>query len=130
MPGRHQQCAKRNGANTAEQPVSQKAAKNRRQVNQADINAENLESDGLRGEVAGYSFNGGTKLRKSGDMLDMPRQQQLLDHVQHEQCLHAVEGDAIPKFGGSDVGEAARVAKQQAITAGLFQSSIRLEQRR
>src|SRR3546814_16065041 len=48
-------------------------------------------------------------------MLDMPRQKELLDHVEHDQRRHAVIGKTLPRFGEGEIGEAARVAEKHAI---------------
>jgi hypothetical protein len=56
-------------------------------------------------------------------MLDTAGQKELLDHVQDEQGLHTLEGNAIPHFGRGNERHAARVAKQQTIAATLFQIS-------
>ena len=44
-------------------------------------------------------------------MLDMARKEQGADHVEDEQSLHAVEGDALPQFGAGQHPQAARLAE-------------------
>src|SRR6476620_1725284 len=47
-------------------------------------------------------------------MLDMGRQQQLVDHVQHEERSHAVIGEALPRLGEGEIGEALGMAEASA----------------
>src|SRR3546814_9868120 len=53
--------------------------------------------------------------RQPRDMLDMPRQKELLDHVEHDQRRHAVIGKTLPRFGEGEIVEAARVAEKHEI---------------
>jgi len=45
-------------------------------------------------------------MHHSGDSLDMPGEQPLLDHIKHEQRLHAVKRNAFPKFGSGQYEQA------------------------
>jgi len=50
-----------------------------------------------------------------GDMIDMRRMQQPIDHVQDEKRLHAIVREALPRFGKSDVGQPARMPDKTAV---------------
>src|SRR5262245_3554721 len=56
-----------------------------------------------------------TKRNKSGDLLDVSRMQQLVNHVENQQRLHSIIGKTFPRFGERDVAEPARVSKEGAI---------------
>src|SRR5207248_2836216 len=53
---------------------------------------------------------------EAGDLLDVAGQQQLVDHVQHEQCAHSVVGKPLPSLGESEEGEPLRVAEEAVPT--------------
>src|ERR1051325_9146646 len=44
----------------------------------------------------------------------MARQEQMLDHVEDEQRLHAVKGDAIPQFGPGEKHQPARMTEHES----------------
>jgi hypothetical protein len=45
----------------------------------------------------------------------MAGQQQLIDHVEHQQRLHAVEGNAVPQLGAGDGEDSARMAEHGSL---------------
>ena len=49
------------------------------------------------------------------DLLDMAGQQQVIDHVEHEQRLHGVIREALAAFGEAEVAEALGVTEEGAI---------------
>ena len=51
-------------------------------------------------------------------MLDVPRQQQLIHHVEGQQPCHAVIGKALPRFGKREEEEAPGVT-HEALVVGL-----------
>ena len=55
------------------------------------------------------------KWTEPGDVLDVSGVQQSVDHVEHEQRLHAVVGKAFPGFGEGDVAETAWMPDEAAI---------------
>ncbi|HEV2044965.1 MAG TPA: hypothetical protein VGQ95_00025 [Chthoniobacterales bacterium] len=55
------------------------------------------------------------KWTEPGDSLDVFGMEQPVDHVEHEQRLHAVVGKTFPRLGEGDVGETSRVADKAAI---------------
>src|SRR6266699_2866149 len=56
-----------------------------------------------------------SKWTEPGDVPDVTGMQQPVDHVEHEQRLHAVVGKAFPGFGEREIAETARVADKAAI---------------
>ena len=56
-----------------------------------------------------------TKRDESRDVLDMAGMQEPIDHVEHEQRLHAVVGETLPRFRERDITEAARVPEKTAV---------------
>ena len=55
------------------------------------------------------------KWSESGDVLDMSRMEQVIDHVKNEERLHPVIGETLPCFGERDVTQPARVADKTAV---------------
>src|SRR5437763_15779426 len=49
------------------------------------------------------------------DALDVSRVQQSIEHVEHEQRLHAVVGKAFPSFGERQIAKTARMPDEAAI---------------
>jgi len=47
-------------------------------------------------------------------VLDVAGQQQLVDHVQHEQRSHAVVGKSLPRLRKGEISEARRMAEESA----------------
>ena len=55
-------------------------------------------------------------------MLDVPRQQQVIDHVEREQRLHGVIREALARLGEAEEAEALGVAEEGAVVAvALFE---------
>src|SRR5438876_11039527 len=51
------------------------------------------------------------------DALDVSRVQQSINHVQHEERLHAVVGKAFPSFGERQIAKTARMPDEAAIVS-------------
>src|SRR4029079_3788952 len=47
-------------------------------------------------------------------MLDVARQQQLVDHGQHEESRHSVIREPLPRLGEGEIGEALRMTEKGA----------------
>jgi len=103
----HQQGAEGHGDAAPGDPIADGAADDRREIDEADIEAEGLGAERLDGERTGDRLDRGAIDRKAGDTLDVARQKQRLDHVEHEQGLHAVERDAVPELGAGEDPQAA-----------------------
>ena len=58
--------------------------------------------------------DGGPERRKTGDLLDVARGEQLAHHVEGEQRLHAVEGDAVPELRAGQHHKPARMTEDLA----------------
>src|SRR5262249_36768580 len=61
------------------------------------------------------TFDEMTEGTEPEDVLDVPRMEQSIHHVEHEESLHAVVGKAFPSLRERDVSEAARVTNETAI---------------
>jgi hypothetical protein len=96
MAHRHQHAAQHDRARAPEQAVAEQAAEHRREIDEAHIETENLRRQRLRRQRPRDGFDGGAQAGKARDVFDMSGQKQLLDHVKHQQRLHAVKRDAVP----------------------------------
>ena len=96
--------------------IAEPAAKHRREIDEARVDAENLRSERLRRERSERAFDHRAESGEAGDLLDVARQQQLVDHVQHEQCAHSVIREALPRLGEGEEGEPLRVAEEAVPT--------------
>ena len=54
-------------------------------------------------------LDSGAKGGEADHMLHVPRQEQLLAHVQHQQSLHAIVGKPLPSLGKHQIAKADRV---------------------
>ena len=104
----HGQRAEQDGAAPAEEAIGEKAAEDRSQVNARGIGAEDRGSERLAIEPAvelavaieGY------------DVLDAAGVQEILDHVEDKQGLHAVVGETFPCLCEGEIPKPARVAEK------------------
>jgi hypothetical protein len=110
----HQQHSDQHGALAAQDPVGDPAPGDRGEIDQARI-----EPGDQRGEIdIGQRSGKFQSTAQGGQAPDMPgkvRQQQLLDHVQRQQRLHAVERETLPHLGGGEVVEPARMTADSAV---------------
>ena len=104
MTGTHRQGADHDTIALSDPAVGDDAAEQRREIDETGVETENLRRERLRRERADERFQSGPEARKSGDVLDMARQQQLVDHVQDDQRRHSVIGKAFPGFGAGMIG--------------------------
>src|ERR1051325_550972 len=79
--------------------IGNHAAKQRRKINEAGVETENLRRQRLGGERTYYRFYCGPEATKSANVFDMSWQQQLIDHVENDQRRHSIEGEWFPCFG-------------------------------
>ena len=79
--------------------VADPAAEHRREIDEARVEAENLRGERLRRQRPERAFEHAAERREARDMLDMARQQQLVDHVEDQQRGHPVIGKALPRLG-------------------------------
>ena len=85
MAAGHQQRAEDHPPSPPEPSVADEPAEHGRQGDKTDVETENLGRQRLRRHRADDRFQAGAEFRKAGDALHMTGQQQLLDHVQHQQ---------------------------------------------
>ena len=98
VPGGHQKRAQRHGSRAPQNPVAQPPADGRGHIDEAHVEAEDLGREPLGRQVAEQALDGAPERRKADNPFYMARQQQLLGHVEGEQRLHPMEGDAVPKL--------------------------------
>jgi hypothetical protein len=103
MTATHRQSADDDSVALSDPAIGDHAAEQRREVNETGVESENLRGERLRRERPDNRFQRGTESRKSTDVLDMSRQQQLIHHVKDDQRRHSVEGKSFPSFGEGEV---------------------------
>ncbi len=111
MADRHQRGAENDGAALAEHAVGQQAAEDRREINEAGVEAVDLRGERLQIERAEHELQRGSE-RGKPEHGPLRRLQQVLDHVEHEQRAHAVIGKALPHLGREQKSERARMAEE------------------
>ena len=93
--------------------TAREAAENWREINGGGVSAEDGRGEWLTVEpvVKGQM----AECVEDRDALDAARQEKILHHVEHEQRLHAVVGEAFPGFREREIPEAARVAEETGL---------------
>jgi hypothetical protein len=91
--------------------------RNRREIDEARIEAEDRRRERLRRERAIKSLDGRAKGPEPGDIFYVARQEQLLRHVEDEQGLHAVIGETLPALRECKIAEALGMAEESRIAA-------------
>ena len=128
MTGAHRQGADHDTIALSNPAIGNHAAEQRREVNETGVESENLRGERLRRERPDNRFQRGTESRKSADVLDMSRQQQLIYHVKDDQRRHSVIGKSLPSFGEGEVEKTFGVT-QEVRFAGARQLSFACGQR-
>ena len=108
MAGRHDERAEQNRAAPAEEAVGEEAAEDGRKINGGRVSAEDRRRERLAVETE-------VKLPETGerrDVLDPSRLEEIVDHVEDEQRLHAVVGKAFPRLGEGEVPKPARMTEE------------------
>ena len=114
VAGTHQHRARHDRVALADEAIGDPAAQDRREIHEAAVEPEDLRRECLRRHRAEHTFQRRAKPGEARDVLDMARQQKLIDHVQHDQGGHAVIGEALPRFGGGQVVESLRLPENAA----------------
>ena len=114
VAGTHQHRARHDRVALANEAIGDPAAQDRRQIYKAAVESENLRRERLRRHRPEHTFQRRAKPGEARDVLDMARQQKLIDHIQHDQGSHAVIGEALPRFGGGQVVESLRLPENAA----------------
>ena len=112
MAAAHRQGAEDDGGALADPAVGDIAADHRGEIDEAGVEAEDLRGERLGRERSDHDFDRAAKWGEAGDMLGVTGKQQLVDHVEHQQCGHAVIGKALPRFGEGEIGKRLRVAEK------------------
>jgi hypothetical protein len=108
----HQQRTDDHGASPTKHPVTQYSAEHRHQIDEPDIQAEDLRGERLRGQWAGHALDDSAETAEAGNVFNLPGQQQVFDHVENQQRLHAVEGNALPQLGAADKEQSTGMTQQ------------------
>ena len=114
VAGAHQHRARHDRVALADEAIGDPAAQDRREIHKAAVESENLRRERLRRHRTEHAFQRRAKPGEARDVLDMARQQQLIDHVQHHQGGHAVIREALPRLGGGQVVEPLRLPENAA----------------
>ena len=122
VAGAHQHRARHDRVALTDQAIGNPAAQDRREIHEAAVESENLRRERLRRHRPEHAFQRRAKPGEARDVLDMARQQQLIDHVQHHQGGHAVIREALPRLGGGEVVEPLRLPENAARARPLRQS--------
>ena len=99
VTGAHQERASHDRVALPDPPIRNEAAEQRREVDETGVQAIDLRCRRLRRQWTHDRFDGGAKTREAGDVLYVSRQNQLVDHIQHDQRGHAVKGKSLPGLG-------------------------------
>ena len=112
MSGRHQQRADGDCAGASEPTIRDQSAGDRREINQTGVETEDGRGERLDDKRAAKDLDQMAKRAEPRDLLDVAGKQQPIDHVEHEQRLHAVVGETLPRFGERDVTQTARMPEK------------------
>ena len=111
---RHQGGAEQDGAVLAEHAVGENAAEQRREIDEAGIEAVDVRGKGLRAKRAEHRFEQLLERPEPDHGVGVLGQQQKFHHVEHEQGPHPVVGEALPHLGREQEGQPARMPEQVA----------------
>jgi hypothetical protein len=102
----------------------------RREINEAGVESEDRRRERLHRERSAIDMlEHAAEWTEPGDALDVSWVQQSVDHVEHEQRLHSVVGEALPRFGERQIAETARMPDKAAIS-GVVHGRLKLESRK
>ena len=117
---RHQRGADDHGLALPKPAVGQEPAEDRGEIHESCVETVDLRRQRLHAERAEQRFEACFQGGEADDLLRVLGLERVFHHVQHEQRAHAVVGEALPHFGGEEIGQAARVAEK---VAGIFACS-------
>jgi len=120
MADSHQRRADDDGTALAEHAIGKQAAEDRREINEAGIEAIDLRSQRLQVERTEHGLKCRTEHCEAKDIVNVRLQQQIFDHVKDEQRAHPVIGKAFPHFGREQESQTARMAEQLSAAAAYF----------
>ena len=119
MADRHQRCAKDDGAALAEHAVGQQAAEDRREIDEASVEAVDLRGELLRFKRAEHEFQSAFECAEARHTRCVLWREQIFDHIEHQQRAHPIIREALPHLGGEQEGEPARMAEQISLPASF-----------
>ncbi len=115
---RHQAGAQRDGLRPPQHPVCKQAAQERRRIDPGRVEADCVCRQGKGRQVAVDGLHRCPIGGKSGHVPDVWREEQLLGHVEHQQALHAVVGEPLPRLGERQIEQADGVAEEGLLWRG------------
>ena len=119
VPQRHQARADHHGLRAAQHAVGQQAAEQRREVDQARVQAGD-EGAELQGRArAEHGFDRDAHRADAHHVADVLGQEQVLGEVQPQQDLHAVVGETLPQFAEREPAEAGGVPEEGGVGARI-----------
>ncbi len=121
MTGGHQHRPDRDGARLPEPAIGKDASGDGCQVDESRVQAKDggRESDDGQGAPAAVEpLQKGAQRGESRDLLDVAGVQQLAHHVEHQQRLHAVVGEALPAFREGQISQPSGMAHERVVRSG------------
>src|SRR4051794_24862758 len=110
MARRHGQRAEENRAAPTKDAIGEKAAENRGEINCGGVSAEDRGCERLSVEPA-VEWEAAESVEDC-DAFDAAGEEKILHHVKNEQRLHAVVGEAFPRFREGEEPKAARMPEK------------------
>ena len=101
--------------NSTQHAITQRSAEHGHQVDESHVQTEYLGCERLCGQRSGDELDSPLEAGETRNSLAMPRQQQTLDHVEHEQGLHSMEGNALPQLGTGNEHQTAGMPQKLAL---------------
>ena len=111
MAQRHDDRTKQHRTPLSQYSIGDPAAENGREIDARGICAEDGAGEGLAVDSAIQR----AKLLDPCNAANLFRFEQEIDHVEHEQCLHAVIGKPLPRFREGEVAKPFGMSEETAI---------------
>jgi hypothetical protein len=121
---RHQRGPDDHGAALAKHAVGEIAAEHRGEIDQAAVESVDLRGQGLDVERAEQRLEAVPERGEPDHGAGHVGLERVFHHVEHKQCPHPVEGEALPHLGGEQVGERGRVAEEVGRRGGARRLGI------
>jgi hypothetical protein len=111
----HQHRPEDDGAGAADPAIGDDAAGDRRQIDEAAVEAGDGAAHRERRQRPVMAFQRASEPAEAPDALDMAGLEQLVLAVERQQRRHAVIGKALPGFREGQIAEPARMAEKGAV---------------
>lgn len=111
MPTSHEKGAYRDSEGATEPTIGEVAAEDGSEVSETGVETKDLGGERRFSERPDKALDGGAEGGEGEDVLDVSGLEQLVGHIEDEECLHAEVAEALPAFGEAEVHEAAGVTE-------------------